>query len=129
MSPHPSTHRPSTRRPLDPPAGGVGSGPDRETSSPPGMRDWSADLTGFRDRLGERLAARGYRHPHVAAAALAARGSRGVDRRSFADQLGLPVHAVEAAESGELGHDDLPPALTRSIRSAATPLLEPPRST
>ena len=119
MSPHPSTRHPSAHRPTRSSSPGDPSSRARDASPPPGRRDWSADLAGFRDRLGPRLAAKGYRHPDAAAAALAARGSRGVDRRSFADQLGLPEHTIEAAESGELPEHRFPVALARRVTRLA----------
>ena len=83
---------------------------------------WSTDYTMLCERFAERLRRQGVRHPLAAAVALAARGQRGVDRHQWAVLLSLPPDAVDAAESGQVPFDQLPPAIRRA--AAAIPTLD-----
>lgn len=51
-------------------------------------------------RLRARLAGRGARHPHLAAAVLACRGRWVLDQRAFAALLGIPVAHLRSLEAG-----------------------------
>jgi len=83
---------------------------------------WSTDLTRLCERLAERLAADGARYPVDAAVALAVRGRAGVDRRSFADDLGLDPDELGRMERGEVPFERFPPAIR--LRAQAEPRLD-----
>ena len=66
-------------------------------------------------RLAEQVARTGARWPEVAAAVLADRGTTGLDRADYARSLGVSWTALEQAEAGALGPDELPPPLRRVL--------------
>lgn len=51
-------------------------------------------------RMAERLASEGHPWPDQAAALLAERGRRGLDRAAYAAAAGVPLHEVVAIEEG-----------------------------
>ena len=62
-----------------------------------------------------RMELNGALHPEVAAAVLAERGRRGLDREAFAEAEGTTVERLQRIEAGECSAEDLPPGL-RSLR-------------
>jgi hypothetical protein len=72
---------------------------------------WTTDLTRLCERLAERLAAEGARYPEAGAVALAVRGRAGVDRPTFADDLGLDPDELRRVERGEVPFDEFPAAI------------------
>ena len=70
---------------------------------------WTTDLDALRGRLAERLRQRGARHPDVAAAALAARGSRGVTVEEWSLMTGIEGWRIDDVERGDVAADAVPP--------------------
>jgi len=68
------------------------------------------DLTPLRRKLAARYEAQGMNHPEVAAFAVSVRGRTGHDIVAFANFFGLDLAVVEAAETGKLPFEALPPA-------------------
>jgi hypothetical protein len=87
--------------------------------APSWSRDWSVDLTGYCERLVERLADRGVAHPEAAAVALAVRGHRGVDQRTHAAELGLTSPELAVIEAGQVPYPQLPDRLVERARAVA----------
>lgn len=69
---------------------------------------WATDVTRLCERLAERLAAEGAPFPVAGAVALAVRGEAGVDRVTFADELGIDPQELEHIEGGTVPFDQLP---------------------
>jgi hypothetical protein len=86
---------------------------------------WVTDLTGLCQRIAQRLADDGARHPSAAAVTLAVRGAEGVDRHTFAHGLGLDPDLLRSAERGELSFAELPEPIR--TRARAEPRIDLPR--
>jgi DNA-binding transcriptional regulator YiaG len=69
-------------------------------------------------RLAEHVARSGARWPEVAAAVLADRGTTGLDPSAYAESLGVSCTALERAEAGALGPDELPAPLLRVLAAS-----------
>jgi len=66
-------------------------------------------------RIAQRLAGEGARHPLTAAVAVAIRGRHRLDQDQYAQEIGVPLEAVQAAEAGNLAFEQLPgPIATRA---------------
>jgi hypothetical protein len=78
---------------------------------------WATDVTRLCERLAERLAREGAPFPGAGAVALAVRGGAGVDRSTFAAQLGLDPHELALAENGALPYEQLPEAIRQLASS------------
>ncbi len=77
---------------------------------------WRPDVARLAARIAAELARGGAAHPHVGAAALAARGVAGVGIDEFAEELGVEGVELAAIEAGEVPLARLPEALVRRFR-------------
>jgi len=74
---------------------------------------------GLASRVAADLAGAGVAHPALAAALLAARGAAAVlDRSLWAEQHGLTLDRLDAAEAGAIAAIDLPTALVAAAAAA-----------
>ncbi|MDP9401795.1 MAG: hypothetical protein M3P85_00350 [Actinomycetota bacterium] len=62
-----------------------------------------SDLGRMTERLADRLASVGHPWPDFAAAVIAERGRRGLDRRTFAEAFGVDEEVLAGVEDGVLG--------------------------
>lgn len=83
---------------------------------------WSRSTAPLCERLAGQLRSEGVAHPEVAAVALAVRGRRRLDRRRWAELIGLAEHEVAEVESGQVGWRDIPTALRRPMTSLSATL-------
>ena len=68
----------------------------------------AVDVTRLVERLADRLAGSGARHPVAAAVAIACRGNSGRDQDAFARWVGVPSALVAACEAGRVAFGELP---------------------
>ncbi len=81
-----------------------------------------AELMAIVERLARRYAGNGFAHPRVAALVVTLRGLDGVDRATWAEQLGISEAAIAAAETGHTAATDIDERLARHADAVGLPI-------